>query len=290
MPRHAAQVLATILTAGLLAAAAPAGAVVKGTNSSSAHYTVRLVGNGYCSGVVIARRAVATAAHCAHGMSVMAGGRSYRVAGISRSAVLDDGRQVSVTGDAAILRLVKPLPADIVAAPVGEGEGDIFTIAGYGTTDEHWRGSFGKLHEAVVVPAEPRALVDPNRSGSISASACFGDSGGPVMRGGWLVGIITRAAHPSPRIACGDLTRWAAITASGSAEAVAVTDETAAKASEKSNESANEKTSAGEPRERKHRYAVRKRASETAAYIPFNTWYAPKVEGRQLSRHKSAQR
>ena len=61
----------------------------------------------------------------------------------------------------------------------------------------------------------PRALVDPNRTGSIGASACFGDSGGPVTRGGELVGIITRAAHPSPRIACGDLTRWAAITVSG---------------------------------------------------------------------------
>jgi len=294
MPRQAAHALATILTAGMLAAATPAGAVVKGTKSSTTHYTVRLVGNGYCSGVVIARRFVATAAHCAHGMSVMAGGRSYRVAWISRSAQLDDGRQVSVTGDASILRLAKPLPPEIEAAPVGEGEGDIFTIAGYGTTDEHWRGTFGKLHEAVVVPAEPRALVDPKRSGSISASACFGDSGGPVLRGGMLVGIITRAAHPSPRIACGDLTRWAAITASAIAEDPAVPDEAAGKknetTNEKSNENTIEKTILAEPRERKARvHAVRKRATETAAYIPFNTWYAPKVEARRMSRHKQAQ-
>ncbi len=193
----------------------------------------------------------------------------------------------------------KPLPPEIEAAPVGEGEGDIFTIAGYGTTDEHWRGTFGKLHEAVVVPAEPRALVDPNRTGSISASACFGDSGGPVMRGGMLVGIITRAAHPSPRIACGDLTRWAAITASAIAETPAVPDEIAAKengkknetTNEKSDEKATEKKSVAEPRARLHRrHAVRKPASETAAVMPFNTWYAPKVEARRLSRHKQAQR
>ena len=45
-------------------------------------------------------------------------------------------------------------------------------VYGYGTTDERWRGSFGKLHEAKLVAAEPRALVDPNRNNAnISASA-----------------------------------------------------------------------------------------------------------------------
>jgi hypothetical protein len=273
MPRHCAHALA-LLTVAMFATATPAGAVLKGTPSSLGRYTVRLSGNGNCSGVAIARRAVATAGHCAGGMYVVAGGKSFRVAGISRSVVLDDGRQASVSGDAAILKLSAPLPASIDAAPIGEGEGETFVIAGYGS---------GTLREARLVAAEPRALVDPKRSGSISASACFGDSGGPVMRGGMLVGIITRAAHPSPRIACGDLTRWAAITASGTAEATVVADETAAKA--------NEKANVTKPREYQHRrHAVRKRESETAAVIPFNTWYAPKVEAGKLSRHKSAQR
>jgi len=119
---------------------------------------------------------------------------------------------VSVSGDVAILRLAAPLPADIATVPIGEGSGDSYTIAGYGTTDEQWRGSLGVLREAMLVAESPYALVDPNRSGSISASACFGDSGGPVLRGGMLVGIITRAAHPSPRLACGHLTRWAPVT------------------------------------------------------------------------------
>jgi Trypsin len=291
MPRHAAHALAYILTAVMLAAVTPAGAVVKGT-SSSLGYTVRIVGPFYCSGVVIARRAVATAAHCANsGMRIHAGGRSIGIAGISRSALLDDGRPVSVTGDAAILKLVSPLPAGVGVAPVGDGAGDTFIIAGYGTANERYQSAFGTLREATVVAAEPRALADPKRSGSISASACFGDSGGPVMRGGMLVGIITRAAHPSPRIACGDLTRWAAITANGTAKVVAVADDAAAKTTEKTNEKATEKTSVAEPRERKaRRHAVRKRAIETAAVMPFNTWYAPKVEARRLSRHKSAQR
>ncbi len=208
MPRLTAPLLLL-----LLFAASPAHAVIKGSASAHGRYTVRLVGNGaYCTGVVISRSAVVTAAHCA-GLQVTAGGRSFRVAGVSRSAVLDDGRRVTVSGDAAILRLAAPLPADIAAAPVGEGSGDSYTIAGYGTTDERWRASSG-LHEATLVAESPLALVDPNRTGSIGASACFGDSGGPVLRGGMLVGVISRAAHPSPHLACGHLTRWAPVTAS----------------------------------------------------------------------------
>src|SRR5664279_182163 len=131
MPRQVATGLALLLfTAGLLAA--PAHAVIKGSASSLGSYTVRLVGNGYCTGVVIARRAVVTAAHCAYGMRVLADGGSVRVVGVARSTVLDDGRRVSVSGDAAILKLAEPL-SGASAVPVGEGSGKRFTIAGYGT-------------------------------------------------------------------------------------------------------------------------------------------------------------
>ncbi len=203
--------LTLISAAILLAAAPPASAVLKGTRSHSlTSYTVRLVGNGYCSAVVIARRLVATARHCAYGMTVLADHHYYRVAKVSRDGVLDDGRQVYASGDTSLLRLTKPLPETIAAVPVGDGDGDNFIIAGYG-------GS-GRLHQANLVAASPYALVDPGRDGAISASACFGDSGGPVLRGGVLVGVITRAAHPSPRRACGDLTRWAPLSVSGNVE------------------------------------------------------------------------
>jgi hypothetical protein len=50
----------------LLLLASPAHAVIKGSVSSHGSYTVRLLGKGtYCSGVVIARDALITAAHCA---------------------------------------------------------------------------------------------------------------------------------------------------------------------------------------------------------------------------------
>ena len=206
----------------LAIAAAPddANAIVRGTSSSADHYTVRVIRGGIrCSGVAIGRRLVATARHCGRG-AVIAGGVHIGLSGGGASAVLDDGRRVSVAGDAAILRLASPLPSSITPAMVGDGEGNSYLIAGYGTADERHRGAFGQLREARLVSAERYALVDPNRSGSIGASACFGDSGGPVLRGSALVGIVTRAAHPSPRIACGHLTRFAPIVVSGSAAAI----------------------------------------------------------------------
>ena len=287
MARKIATGLTLLLTTAMLAAA-PAHAVVLGSSSSLGGYTVRLIGNGYCSGVVIARRIVATAAHCAHGMRVVAGGGSLRVIGVSRSAQLDDGRRVSISGDGAFLHLAEPLPYG-GPAPVGPGSGDSFTIAGYGTTDERARGAFGSLHEATLVAASARALVDPHRSGSIGASACFGDSGGPVLRGGELVGVITRAAHPSPRIACGDLTRWAAISVSGRATEIVVAN---------IQDQVEREQPEAEPHARRHhrharhtRHARHAAETQAASASVFGDWFTLKVEKkRRTLRHKSVRR
>ena len=74
---------------GLLAAP-PAGAVVLGSTSSLDSFTVRIVGRDHCSGVVLDRRAVATARHCARrGARVITGSGSVRVIGSSRSVRLE---------------------------------------------------------------------------------------------------------------------------------------------------------------------------------------------------------
>ena len=259
---HRGAALTVISAAVMLAVAAPASAVIKGARSHSlTTYTVRLVGNGYCSAVVIAPRLVVTARHCAYGMSVLADHHYYRVAHVSRDGVLDDGRLVHVSGDASILYLSKPLPETIAAVPVGDGDGDNFIIAGYG-------GS-GKLHQATLVAASPYALVDTGRAGTISASACFGDSGGPVLRGGVLVGVITRAAHPSPRRACGDLTRWAPISVSGNVEELGDVKTPAPKAP---------------PTPRTSRNNARRTQVKQATAGLFGNWFVPNAETRGSAR------
>jgi secreted trypsin-like serine protease len=64
----------------------------------------------------------------------------------------------------------------------------------------------------LVADGNAGALVDPARRG---ASACMGDSGGPVARFDGrryvLVGIIERASNPSPTRACGDRTHYVSV-------------------------------------------------------------------------------
>ncbi len=217
-PWIAVAILAVTMT-GLTPGAAHA--VINGTASWLASHTVQIVTRAgrTCSGVVIGRTAVATAAHCAgSGAKIFSGGAPVTAASVSSSVVLEDGTRVSVSGDAAILRFTTPLPGFASPVTIGLETADgHFTVAGYGTTDEAHPGASGALHEASLVRAGPRRLIDPYRTGPIGASACFGDSGGPVLQGSMLVGIVTRASHTAPRIACGHLTHYAPIVRSAGA-------------------------------------------------------------------------
>ena len=110
-------VVALILPAG------PASAVVKGSPSTLAPHVVRIHAGHACTGVAIARRMIVTARHCVRGgMRIVAGGISIGVAGKGQSGTLDDGRNISVTGDAAIVRLAAALPASVVPVRVGHGD------------------------------------------------------------------------------------------------------------------------------------------------------------------------
>jgi len=201
-----------------------AGAIVLGSASSLGGSTVQIGSHGrmQCSGVAIDHNVVVTAAHCVSGgAQVFAGGAPVAIAGRGRSITISSGVHVRVAGDAVILRLAHALPG-VIPMAVGDGRaGQAVTVAGYGTVNEAQPGAVGALHEARLVPARGRQLVDPNRSEKLGASACFGDSGGPVVRGGALVGVITRANYPGSRRACGWYTRWAPVMASGRTRAAA---------------------------------------------------------------------
>ena len=217
--RHVSRLLPLAFACALLAT--PAAAIILGSSSALGPHMVRIVGpNGKlnCSGTVIDRVHVATAGHC-HATAVDVEGRRFAVAKRMQTAKLEDGRVITVHGDAVILNLRRPLPPSAVPIEIGiQGADGHFTIAGFGATAESQRGRLGALHEAPAVVLQPFRLVDPQRTGEISASACYGDSGGAVLRNGALVGVITRASHPSPRKVCGHLTHYAPIVSSTFAE------------------------------------------------------------------------
>lgn len=218
------QISRTLIAATVLIAASPAIAMINGLPSGLAGYTVRILSGGapVCTGVAIGPRHVVTAKHCYSGARfILAAAKRIRIAGASQRAA-----GIRVRGDAIVLTLAENLPPEITALPVGAGEGP-FIAAGYGTSVEAQRNLGASLQEATLVPVQRNTLVDPTRDGAISSSACYGDSGGPVVRRGpagfVLVGIITRASHPSPKLVCGHLTHYAPLYGSG--QVVAADDE-----------------------------------------------------------------
>ena len=191
----------------LLACASDAGAIVRGHGAGAlSRHVVRLVGSGglSCSATVVAAQEVLTSSHCLDGSDpyfVVAGGRRIRVASYDNA------------GGVARLTLAGPLPRGYAPIALGAADAGPLTIAGYGTAIESAHPHVGTLHAATLIASgSPDALVDPSHRG---ASACMGDSGGPVVRLDGrryvLVGIIERASSPAATTACGDLTHYVTV-------------------------------------------------------------------------------
>jgi len=197
------------VAAALAAIASDAGAIVRGHGAGGiGRHVVRLVGQGglACSATVVAPQEALTSNHCIDGSDpyfVIAGGRRIRVA--SHSGY----------GTVARLTLASPLPGGYAAiATGGFGEGGVIVIAGYGTAVESANARGGGLRAATLVAdGNAGALVDPNRRG---ASACMGDSGGPVAkfdgRRYVLVGIVERVSNYAGIGACGFLTHYSSVS------------------------------------------------------------------------------
>jgi len=198
-------------SAAFLFAPSTAHAVMKGQSAGGiSRHVVKLVGhNLLCTATVIGRDKLLTANHCVEGTGpfyVIAAGRQIAVAGHSAA------------GQVTQLTLASPLPASIVPIETGAAGADgTYTIAGYGTAHESERMHSAGLKEArLIADGKYGGLVDPKRRGPISASACMGDSGGPVAKFDGkryvLVGIVERVSNYAGVGACGFLTHFSAVS------------------------------------------------------------------------------
>jgi hypothetical protein len=198
-------------SAAFVLSSSSANAVMRGGHAGGiSRHVVKLVGhNLLCTATVIGRQQLLTANHCVEGPGpffVMAGGKRIAVAGHSAA------------GQVTQLTLASPLPAEIVPIETGSAGSDgSYTIAGFGTAQESARMHSAGLREARLVnDAKYNALVDPRRRGPISASACMGDSGGPVAKFDGkryvLVGIVERVSNYAGIGACGFLTHYSSVS------------------------------------------------------------------------------
>jgi secreted trypsin-like serine protease len=221
----------------LIALASPAFAITGNAPVAlmQGRHAVMIVGAGgtFCTGAAIARDLILTAAHC------ISPGTAYKLVEFdaARTPKLLDVRTVArhptfdlhtllghrATADVALLKLAKPLPAEILPATLERADrkpepGDRYTVTGYGLGVRGDGKSGGTLRAAqLVATGKPGnlqiRLIDPATGGGQSGiGACTGDSGAPVYQGSALIGVVSWSTGPNMSAGCGGLTGVTPIT------------------------------------------------------------------------------
>jgi snapalysin len=190
-----------IVALGLLVAAAPAQAIVGGREVTETYPFLAHLSTG-CGAVLIKSDWVVTAGHCVPAgnprISVRVGSRNKNSGGTSRQAVQ---AYVHRGVDFALLRLESPVSqAPVVIASSPPLINNVVRVIGWGQTCANCGGTTVARERDTVVTFENRCSpggIDGVNELCTTAAACFGDSGGPMVRspdvdGNWFLHGVVR--------------------------------------------------------------------------------------------------